>query len=136
MHDLYALKDKLIEQLEEQGKKNLTDSSLKVIDTLAHAAKNVSKVIECCDDSYSGYSRHEPQMDYVRPDGSYRDGGASYRDGGASYRGRGRNAMRDSMGRYSSGSGDETVRELHKLLDATHDDYARREIEKLIDRIG
>ena len=125
MHDLYALKDKLVKELEDYGKKDLTESSLKIIDSLAHAAKNVGKVIECCEDEeYSnamgGYSRRRsyaenenyPHMDFVRPDGSYRDGGMS------NARGR-RNAPRDAMGRYS-GEGsvdDQTKEKLMKLIE-------------------
>ena len=111
MKDLYKLKESLINELSDYGKEGgLTASSLDVIDKLAHAAKNVSKVIECCEDE--GYSRgdhsyRDVSRDYVRPDGSYRH----YDD--ASYRGRGRGAKRDSMGRYSreEGSMDEHTKE-------------------------
>lgn len=133
MHDLYKLKDNLVKELGELGRQDLSKSNLDTIDKLAHAAKNVGKVIECCEDEeysnamgYSrrgGYSRrmsyadgpeHEnyPHMDYVRPDGSYRDGGMSYARGRM-------NAPRDAMGRYSGdGSVDEhTKEELRKLID-------------------
>lgn len=54
----------------------------------------------------------EGRMDFVRPDGSYRDGGMSYA------RGRGAGAKRDSMGRYSSEGVDEhTKEELRKLIE-------------------
>ena len=57
MKDLYNLKESLINELSDYGKKGgLTASSLDIIDKLAHAAKNVSKVIECCEsDEYSKY---------------------------------------------------------------------------------
>lgn len=114
MHDLYKLKDDLVRELETLGKQGISKSNIEMIDKLAHAAKNVSKVIECSeDDSYSnrGYSRRMsygdasyayPEENYVRPDGSY-----SRRRG------------RDSMGRYSSeGSVDEhTKEELRKLIE-------------------
>lgn len=112
MHDLYALKENLIKELSDYGKSGgLTSSSLDAIDKLAHAAKNVSKVIECCEDEgYSsayGHSYRDVSGDYVRPDGSYRD---------MSYRGRG--AKRDSMGRYSrEGADDHMKDELRKLID-------------------
>ena len=124
MHELYNLKEDLVKELENIGKQGVSKSNIEMVDKLAHAAKNVAKVIECCDeDNYSsrGYSRrmsyddgrsyaHE---DYVRPDGSYRDGGMAYA------RGRGAGAKRDSMGRYSSeGSVDEhTKEELRKLIE-------------------
>ena len=139
MHDLYRLKENLVKELEELGKQDLSKSSLETVDKLAHAAKNVAKVIECCEEeSYSnamgggysraysrGYSRgmsyadgdsyeKDPRQDFVRPDGSYRDGGMSYA------RGR-RNAPRDSMGRYSGSEGvsvdEQTKQELMKLIE-------------------
>jgi len=126
MHDLYALKDKLIDELEEHGRKNLTESSLRTIDTLAHAAKNVSKVIECCEDD--GYSKrnmsYADNSYYVRPDGSYNESYA---------RGRGRGARRDSMGRYSS-AGD-ISEDLRMLMNKTNDERVREEIRKLMDRV-
>lgn len=137
MHDLYALKDKLIKELEEYGRKDLSESSLKVVDTLAHAAKNVGKVIECCEeDEYSnrGYSRRRGMSygydasynnDYVRPDGSYRDGGASYR-------GRGSGAKRDSMDRYSRSDMSE---ELRMLMDKAPDEHTREELRSIMDRL-
>lgn len=150
MHELYELKDKLIKELEEQGHKGLSESSLKTIDTLAHAAKNVGKVIECCEnESYSnamrgysrgGYSMRDSYADersyraadgvsnYVRPDGSYADGGMSYA------RGRGAGAKRDSMGRYSRAD-DEMVMQLEKLMDSATDEHTRKEIRRLIDQM-
>lgn len=79
-----------------------------------------------------GYSRrmsygHEPSMDYVRPDGSYRDGG-SYA------RGRRGNVARDSMGRYSSAN-DQTVQDVRMLLNRTQDENARQELSKLLDKL-
>ena len=136
MHDLYKLKEDLVKELGELGKQGVTKSSLESIDKLAHAAKNVAKVIESCEEEqYSGamgggYSRRggytrgmsygdggsygmDPAADFVRPDGSYRDGGMSYA------RGR-RNAPRDAMGRYSGAEGsvdEKTKEELRKLIE-------------------
>lgn len=133
MHDLYKLKEDLVKELENLGKQGVSKSSLEMVDKLAHAAKNVAKVIECCEEEqysnamggYSrGYSRGmsyadggsyamDPTQDFVRPDGSYRDGGMSYA------RGR-RNAPRDAMGRYSGAEGsvdEKTKEELMKLIE-------------------
>ena len=110
MKELYKLKESLVNELADYGTKGgLTASTLDTIDKLAHATKNVIKVIECCDDEeYSGndgYSRrmsHDEER-YVRPDGSYA---------------RGAGAKRDSMGRYSSESVDEhTKQELMRLIE-------------------
>ena len=84
MHEMYELRDKLCDELKEQGRKGVTGGNLATIDTLAHAIKNVDKIIEADEgDEYSGRAY---------PDGM----GGSYRRGGMSYA-----RMRDSMGRYS-----------------------------------
>ena len=142
MHDLYKLKDNLVKELEELGKQDLSKSTLETVDKLAHAAKNVAKVIECCEEeeySNRGYSRRGMSYDdggyssdgnYVRPDGSYRREivDSSYA------RGRGRGARRDSMGRYSSAD-DQTIQRVRMLLNETTDDQARHELSRLIDRL-
>ena len=145
MHDLYKLKDNLVKELEELGKQDLSKSTLETVDKLAHAAKNVAKVIECCEeDEYSmamggGYSRrggysmrgsYADGRSYM--DGSYADGDFRAADGIRNYvrpdgsyadssyaRGRGAGAKRDSMGRYSSEGGvdEHTKEELRKLID-------------------
>lgn len=82
MHELYELKEMLCKELEEMGSKGeLTAGTLDTVDKLAHAVKNLNKIIEEYDEEYSG------EMD---------GRGRSYA------RGRGRNARRDSMGRYLS----------------------------------
>ena len=152
MHDLYKLKDDLVKELKDYGKDGgVTKANLETIDKLAHAAKNVGKVIECCEDEeysmgmdggYSrrgmGYSRRMSYADggysgdgnYVRPDGSYRREivDSSYA------RGRGRGAKRDAMGRYSSAE-DQAVQEVRMLLNKTHDEQTRQELSRLIDRL-
>ena len=144
MHNLYKLKDNLVKELENYGKKDLTKSSLDEIDKLAHAAKNLTKVIECCEDEeYSnsmGYSRrggysmyddgYSSEGNYVRPDGSYRREivDSSYA------RGRGRYAKRDSIGRYSSAS-DEMSQEIRKLINKSGDEQTRLELSRLLDKV-
>lgn len=139
MHDLYKLKENIVKELENYGKRDLTKASLDDIDKLAHAAKNIAKVIECCEDEESGYSMrggysmrnyyddgYSSDANYVRPDGSYRDGGSSYA------RGRGRYAKRDSMGRYSSAS-DEMTQEIRRLINKSNDEQTRHELERLLE---
>ena len=94
MHELYELRDKLCDELKEQGKKGISSGTIGTIDTLAHAIKNVDKIIE--DDEY-GYSS--------RPydDGVYR---------GRSYRGY---ASRDR--RYSGDDKESIRREIKELED-------------------
>lgn len=147
MHKLYELKDRLIAELEEMRDKSLSDSSLKSIDTLAHAAKNIAKVIECCEDEeysmgmggYSrrgGYSMDESYADdgsygydgrdsYIRPDGSYAN--HSYA------RGRGRGAKRDSMGRYSRA--EDMRMQLEQLMNRAKDESTKKEVKKILERM-
>lgn len=149
MHKLYELKDKLIKELGEYGSKEMTSGSLDVIDKLAHAAKNVGKVIECCEEesysnAYYGYGgdsyysdrsysddsmmSHDSSMAYVRPDGSYR------RDAMSHARGRTGNVRRDSMGRYSRASED-IKHELRELMEKATDEHTKSEIRKLMERM-
>ena len=114
MKELYELKERLIDELKDYGKKDLSGSALTAIDTLAHATKNVCKIIEDSD----GYSGNYP---YAYDDGM---GRGSYRGSYA------RN--RDSMGRYSRHSLSDKLRE---LMDEAPDDRTRMEIKRLIDKM-
>ena len=101
MEEMKMLFDKLCDELCEYGQKDLSQDSLKVIDTLAHAAKNVLKVMEGCEGGGSyAYYDEDPRTTAMGGSmrGSY-NGGGSY---GSSYRMSGR---RDSRGRYSREGG-------------------------------
>ena len=134
MHELYELKEMLMKELEEYGKKGeLSSGSLDVVDKLSHTIKNLCKII---DDMESGQYSMADDMSYRRGGNSYR-----YDDRGRSYaRGRGRNAKRDSMGRYSSDGGysmaaDDMVRELRELMEDAPDDRTRQEFQRFITKI-
>ena len=93
MHEeLNMLFEKLCDELCEYGQKDLTQDSLKTIDTLAHAAKNVLKVMEGCEGGGS-YAYYDEDPRTTAMGGSMR--GNSMR---GSYRMSGK---RDSRGRYS-----------------------------------
>ena len=109
MHELYELKEMLCEELKKHGKEELTAGSLEVVDKLAHAVKNLDKIIEAYDDGYSG---------------RYEDG-RSYR--GGSYR-----RSRDRMGRYSR---DGIADKLRELMADAPDEHTRKEIERLADKM-
>lgn len=80
MHSLEKIRDMLMEELDKcSQKKELTSNSLENIDKLAHAVKSIDTIMAM---EEAGYSN----------DGSYEN------------RGRGSNARRDSMGRYSDSS--------------------------------
>lgn len=72
MRELYELKDKLCRELKKYNNQEITMSNLSAIDTLAHAAKNVDKIIESYEEQ-SGYSNRyaydNPRRVYpMRPD--------------------------------------------------------------------
>lgn len=143
MHELMELKEKLCEELEKYGEEELTAGSLEVVDKLAHAIKNLDKIIEAKEmEEYSmdggmsmAYARGGNQggrggqtnRSYARANGSYARGD------------RGRNARRDSIGRYSSDNGysgnDEMISELYELMEEAPDEKTRKEFEKFVKKI-
>ena len=117
MNTLYELKDMLMDELEECVKKGeLSAGSLDIVDKLTHSIKSIDTIIAMDD---AGYSR-----DY------------SYA--------RGRNARRDSMGRYSrryddgrsygrySRDKEELVSELRDLEMSMTDEETKRMLHKFI----
>lgn len=144
MHELYELKEKLMNTLEDYSKKEMTASNLEIVDKLSHTIKNLCKIIEDAEESEyserggsyanmggSSYARSRYSREgrsgssyarggrYSREDGSYADG-----------RGRGSQANRDSMGRYSSNDG--MISDLRDLMEDAPDEKTRMEFEKFI----
>ena len=106
------LKDLLCAELEdyaEKGKKanKMSAGDLEAIHKLTDTVKNLLKIDVLESEMEGGYSEDTDFMGEGRMYGTSYDGGMSY-ERGTSYarrgggRGRGRNAKRDSMGRYSS----------------------------------
>lgn len=134
MHKLYELKDKLIDELEaysENGKYSKDD--VEVIKYMASAVDHLCNIIEDADDEYSNgmyYGDGMESMSYAR---GRRGGRGSYA------RGRGRNARRDSMGRYSSEgysrAADDMVMELRDIMQDATDPMVRQEMEKLVNKL-
>lgn len=63
MKELYELKEKLCDELKAYSKREMSSGSLDVIDKLAHAIKNIDKIIENYDGN--GYSNYYPnRMNY------------------------------------------------------------------------
>lgn len=115
MTELYELKDMLCKELEEYGgKTEMSAGDLNTIDTLAHALKNLDKIIEAKEDE--GYS------------GRY-DGSNSY----ARYR------KRDSMGRYSregySRAAGDMADRVRSLAAEAPDETTRREMERMASKM-
>lgn len=100
MHKLEELREMLMDELNECVKKDeLSTASLDIIDKLTHSIKSIDTIIAMEESDYSY------------------EGGRSYA------RGRGRNAKRDSMGRYARRGG--------SYDDGSYDDgsydYSRRD---------
>lgn len=148
MHELYELKEKLLQELEEYGRKELSTGTLDVVDKLSHAIKNICKIIEMKEDEeYSGdIMGGMGGTSYARGDnrGGSRGGSSnrgSYEGRGGSYaRGRGSNARRDSMGRYSSErgysrDGEDLADQLRDLMEDAPDETIRRDMERLLRKV-
>lgn len=165
MHELYELKEKLMKELtefSENGK--FSKENIETIKYLSSAIDHLCNIIMDMEEEYSmeggmmggssSYARGGRgggQSSYARGgnrgggQSSYERGGrggqSSYERGGqSSYaRGRGRNARRDSMGRYSSEGGysgnEEMIEELYGLMEDAPDEKTRKEIEKLAKKL-
>ena len=140
MHTYYDAKDMLKKELDEIVKKGeLSAGSLDTIDKLLNSIKNSCKIIMYEEYADDGYSYADANMDM----GNY-----SYA------RGRGRNAKRDSMGRYSregrggnrggysrrggnsydDGEKEEKIEMLRDMMQEVSSDEERRALQKIIRR--
>ena len=142
MHELMKLKEMLMKELEEYGSKGeLTSGTLEVVDKLSHAIKNLCKIIESYEDE-----------EYSERGGSYNMGG-SYRysreggqggnysrpysrEGGSYARGRGSNARRDNMGRYSrTGENGDMVEQLEMLMQDAPNAQIKQQMQQLVEQL-
>ena len=124
MHALYDLKEKLMEELEGIAKKGeLTKSSLETIDTLAHAIKNLCKVIESCEEDEE-YSHRMSRRSYR----SYDDGGGSGRRDPMSSR------YAVERGRAWSEQDQRMIRKLEELKNSA-DENGRLVIDKALEEL-
>lgn len=135
MNELYELKEKLCKELKKYNNEDVTTNSLEIVDKLAHAIKNIDKIIESYEEEGNSYGYNSYENSYRN---SYRGNRNNY-NGGSYARGRGRNAKRDSMGRYASESGysrhGDMVDELREMMMDAPNEEIRREYEKVISRI-
>lgn len=116
LDELYDMLCEELEQLTEKGE--LSAGSLEVAEKLTTTMKNIGKIMEQhyeMEESREGgsYARNG------RMGGSYARGRSnrSYEGGSYARAGRGRNARRDSMGRYMDGSFDDGKAEMMDMLD-------------------
>lgn len=131
MHTYYDVKEMLHQELADIVKKGeLSAGSLETIDKLLNSIKNSCKIIMYEEYADNGYS--------------YADGDHDVHD--YSYaRGRGSQAKRDSMGRYSSRYGrptysyddgkSEKVDMLREMMNEVSSDEERRALQKIIRRM-
>ena len=101
MHKLYELKEKLMRELEdysENGKFSKED--VEAIKYITSAIDHICNIVENEDEYSNAGMMGSGPYSYA-----YADGGRSGRSNRSYARGRGRNARRDSMGRYSSEGG-------------------------------
>lgn len=110
MHKLYDLREMLCRELEEYGDRDSLDmSSLEIVDKLAHAIKNIDKIVDSkSDNEYSG--------------------GRAYMDGRAYARGRGQ--KRDTMGRYSRT--EDMGATFRDLMESAPDEQTRMELQRMM----
>lgn len=156
---MHKLIDYICDELEELERKadkegKLSMAEIQYGDMLAHFKKNLLKGEEMYGDDEEMYSMAGGSYARGGNRGGNRGGGQSRRGGysmrgGNSYRyegegsyarGRGRNAKRDAMGRYSSESGysmagDEMIEELRDLMQDAPDEQTRMEFQRFIQRI-
>ncbi len=141
INDLEDLCEKVTDEIAEVNKKmknsggKLSAGDVEYIDKLTHTLKSIKTTIAMgeYDDDYSN--------DYDQRTGTYAMGGdRSYRGGRSYARGRGRNASRDSMGRYTNTgySRDDAMQDMADDIRSSMpsmSEHLRREAEKFLHKI-
>ena len=125
MHELYEMRDNLLDELKGYSRKeDLNADSLEIVEAITTTVKNIDKIIDREEGGYSNipYSYDDRRMS----SNSYA-------------RGRGKFAKRDSMGRYSSMDGysrgnDAMITELSEMAMSMPDEHTRQQIQSMIDR--
>lgn len=143
MHKIKEMLMKELYEYEDKAKKasgKLSAGDLETIHKLTDTVKNIDK-IEMLEDG-EGYSGDTDFMGEGRMYGtSYRSNDYMYNSnggqGGSSYaRGRGRNARRDSRGRYSrDGAKESLIEKLEEAMDEAESDQDREKIRRVIMQI-
>ena len=114
------VKEMLCKEMDEIAKQGeISAGTLATVDTLAHAIKNIDKIIMCGEGNYSNY------------DGYSRTGGDSY---GGGWMARGGYGDSYKMPYYSRDEG-RIVDRLKAMMDEAHDDRERAAIRKAVDML-
>lgn len=134
MHKLMEYVCDELEELERKSDKGkLSMAEMEYADMLTRIKKNLLKTDEMTGEGEFSMAI-DPYRSYARGDRSYR---RSNRNNDMSYaRGRGRNANRDAMGRYSSDGysmdAEDMVEQLREMMEDAPDEMTRKEFEKFI----
>lgn len=146
MHELYELKEKLMKELGEYAQNGkYSKEDVETIKYMASAVDHICNIVERADEEeYSqrgGYAYDNGNMGGNRG-GSYRGGqggdrySRNYGGGNSNARGRGANARRDSMGRYSrTGNPDEMIDQLEELMQDAPNEQIKQQIQQLVQQI-
>ena len=131
MHKLYEyicdeLKD--LERKAERGDMSIQD--IQYADTLAHLKKNLMKADEMMEEDGEYSMMYYPMTSYAENRNAY----SRRMYDGRSYRGRSYAPSRYSRRGYSMAN-DETISELHDVMNETDNEQIRSEIKRVIDRI-
>lgn len=118
MHKLYEYACDELKELEKKaGDKGLSASELEFADKLTELKKNILKIEMLEDEGYSA---------------EYRDDMMPRYRGGSYARGRGRNARRDTMGRYSRGYSYEFKKDLEELIEDAPNEHIKQKMRDLM----
>lgn len=128
MHKLYELKEKLMDELEaysQNGKFSKED-----VESIKYISSAIDHICNICEDMEGG-GEYSGDMIGGMPNAR---GGRSYR--GSYARGRGRNARRDAMGRYSSEgysrAEDDFRMDLQELMADAPNDQVRQKLQRIM----
>lgn len=131
MRAMEELRDKLCKELDEVTDDGKLDHRIvEYIDKLTHSIKSIDTII----------AMHDYEDDYSGARGRM-DGGRTY--GGNSYaRGRGRNARRDSMGRYSrddgysyDGAKEDIIEEVKEIMMDAPDEATKKKFKRFVSEL-
>lgn len=140
MHELLRYIDDNMKEYEDKVARGgeLSRSDVECIKDLAKTKMAILTNEAMENEVYDGYSRDGDMG------GNYSNRGRMYYDGGYSGRygrGRGSNAKRDSMGRYSRGgysyddAKDDMMKELRELMNDAPDEQTKKEFQRFISKM-
>ena len=146
MHELYDdlmdMCETLSKELAKSNEKltkvsgSISNGDLDYINKLTHAIKSVKTTLAMMENEE--YSNRGGSYNGGSYRGSYDDRSYEGDTGMSNARGRGRNAKRDSMGRYSSERGysrNDMIDNLYEMRDNAPDDRTRQEFDRMINKM-